>query len=736
MLSPSPLWSRNPGTHIQPKASSQHATPAGTLSPVRWMTKKRYEPSKDMVKSMRQLCETSEGNNERRSLLNKRKLSLWLPVIFLTTLVLVVAAYALIQKILSKRLAQAILCNNDICAAHGNALKAALSNVVQPCDNFYEYVCGGWQPKQKAASSVQEDMLWNAVLQYTQELRTEISLPARLYNVCMRTTAASNDDRDKFLQFMKMMQMSWPEEPRGGLSPFDLLVNLSVNWNMGLWFDVHVIRRSGSLPMVHVDQGSIGLPWVQRQSDIVKQRLYETYVKQYVAVLGRTDMLETSLNITQLEEDEATVLLILASEAEEDRREVTFPIAGISSVTESVSVEHWLSTLNALYHPIFNFTASDIACVQNVARLKAVDMILTSIPTGRLMNVIGWTFVQKYALLALLGFPQAGILMYGSAEEYESRKFLFCFENIQKSYGLLSVIGFLNTNFGKEQRQKVDQLIQSVKNSSEQLISNSSWIDNATKSTAARKLLGIVTDLWPGGDILGSSDALAGYYKEFPSVNSSFFDSYLATAKTVRALLGHERIQEIYSKFTFTRNSMIRYSHVMNKVFVALHAVEFPFHHHHGTPAMNYGGFGQYYATEIVKSFDKQGASLTENGEEETWWGNDSLAAYNSRLNCALNNRSDGSPIFPLLPALAISFRAFEHEAKQGQKRSQRLATLPQFTGEQIFFMSYCYTLCSRSRSEQHRCNFPLMNSKAFSQAFGCSPNSSMNPLEKCDFFT
>ncbi|XP_064485395.1 neprilysin-1-like [Ornithodoros turicata] len=725
----SPRTSPLPSPRRHQITKTRPGSPAPSIT-----TRYSGEPSKDVVKKMKQLCETNDSDI-RRKLRSKSRLSIWLPLFIATfiALVVIVSAYA-VHRVLARTL-PSILCHTADCSAHGLELKAALNKDMEPCENFYEYVCGRWQPKNEAAASVQQDMYWNTVLQYTGQLASDTSLPALLYNMCMNVTKPEEETRDAFRNFMKMLHLTWPEEPEQGILPFDVLINLAVNWNMGLWMDVHVILPKRGRPrMIHLDHQLIGVSWTQRQSEIEKQGLYEAYVKQYANLLGTSQV--GSLNVTQLKADEGTILVALFWDSAIEHREATYPISRMGSVTESVPAELWLSSLNAHYHPTFNFTYDDIVYVQDIARLKAVDLILKTIPNDRLMNVIGWTFVQKHALIALLGYPEAGILKYGSAEEYQTRRVLFCFETTQMPYGLLSVSKIMGHIFLRVQRQQLDHLIQSISNSAKELITEAPWIDPTTKSSATRKLHHTLTDLWPGFDISNTSGVLLGYYRDFPALSPSFFESYLDVVKKVRTLLGHEHVDDIYLKFIFTSHGMFRYSHVTNTAHVSLQALGYPYFYHNGNPGTNYGALGSLYASQIVQAFDKEGLSFTETGEERTWWGNDSAAAYNSKLTCNIHRTSDEKSTFPLLPALAISYNAYKDELRSGTQQDVRLATLPQFSERQIFFMSYCYTLCSKSRKEQDDCNFPLMNSEMFAQAFRCPPNSTMNPANRCDFFS
>lgn len=91
------------------------------------------------------------------------------------------------------------------------------------------------------------------------------------------------------------------------------------------------------------------------------------------------------------------------------------------------------------------------------------------------------------------------------------------------------------------------------------------------------------------------------------------------------------------------------------------------------------------------------------------------------------------------------AFVAFQtHQRKYGL--SPKLSDLPQYTPEQLFFISYGNSWCSRFRTEamrqqieynvhapaQFRVNVPVSNSNDFMKAFNCPIESPMNSKHKC----
>ncbi|XP_064461788.1 endothelin-converting enzyme 1-like isoform X2 [Ornithodoros turicata] len=695
------------------------------------------------IKKMAELCEMSTVDSHRNTI---RKTSvcyssLPLGVGLFVALVVIISAFTLVQRKFSRsKSPQLVTCQTLDCVDHAYNLKGALNKAIEPCENFYEHVCGSWEPKNEGASSVQEDIYLDTVRRHIEHLEDplEKSLPAQFFKLCMNTTEPEEEVRHLFRNFMKELHISWPKKPEKGVLPLSVLINLAVNWNMRPLFNIHVfLRKKMHLPrMISFHRGTIGPKWAIRQAKLEKHDLFEEYFVRYASLLGIPE--PELLNISQYKADEVSVIeKLLNNDDDAEPKEYIYPISRVDSATPSIPAHLWLKLLNEHYHPTFNFTPSDIMYIEDLDLLRVLENITQEIPTERLMNVIGWTFVQKYSLLAFLGFSEAGILKYGSSEDYKNHKPAFCLENTHNLYGLLSIEKVLKHRFGTKERRQVDQLLHSVIENAEKLISNTSWIDQATKSAAIKKISGIVTELWPPKDVFRPGKLFQDYYKDFPNVTSSFFSSYLELVKKVRTFRGHEHFDDVYMKTLSTPYGAFHYSHAMNTAFLGLQALEPPMYYRNGTPAMNYGALGSYYASKIIGALDRQGVNFTDRGEARMWWSNETYDVYSSKVDCIMNDKRNLFNVFPLLPALEISYRAYRDvKGRHGTQPDLRLMTLSQYSEEQMFFMSYCYTLCSKNRSESHDCNYPLMNSNAFVQAFRCPRSSPMSPPRKCHFFS
>jgi putative endopeptidase len=180
---------------------------------------------------------------------------------------------------------------------------------------------------------------------------------------------------------------------------------------------------------------------------------------------------------------------------------------------------------------------------------------------------------------------------------------------------------------------------------------------------------------------------------------------------------------------------------------------------------MNYGALGMVVGHELTHGFDDDGRRFNGDGKlDPSFWPAADVASFDTRAGCVVNQYNNFKMVFngteffvngnltlgenlADLGGIELAFRALQqHLSDRGA--SPRL--VPELSGNQLFFVAFAQGWCGRVRdalarqrlsSDPHspgpfRVRGPVMNSKAFSQAFGCCAGSKMNPPSKCSVWT
>ncbi|XP_037515027.1 neprilysin-1 [Rhipicephalus sanguineus] len=158
---------------------------------------------------------------------------------------------------------------------------------------------------------------------------------------------------------------------------------------------------------------------------------------------------------------------------------------------------------------------------------------------------------------------------------------------------------------------------------------------------------------------------------------------------------------------------------------------------------------------EIMHGYDVGGSMYDEKSMQREWGTPEFMKKYTERTLClreshraaeakkarqgVLNDTVDSENLADFVGT------ALAHAAFASLPSAERNLALPglNLTAEHLFFIGSCAKLCARQNvnSERYaasrfRCNVPLMNMAEFSSAFGCAPESPMNPSKKCAFWS
>uniref|UniRef100_A0A1I7Z246 Peptidase_M13_N domain-containing protein n=1 Tax=Steinernema glaseri TaxID=37863 RepID=A0A1I7Z246_9BILA len=193
--------------------------------------------------------------------------------------------------------------------------------------------------------------------------------------------------------------------------------------------------------------------------------------------------------------------------------------------------------------------------------------------------------------------------------------------------------------------------------------------------------------------------------------------------------------------------------------------------------AVNYGAIGSKLAREMAHAIDLEGKEYNELGIKENWWDNASLAEYNNRAKCFVDqfngyriedtdlyvdgektlseNIADSSieVALKVTPECLLgdkplqAYRKYLSTLPNGEE--PRVPGLEHLTNEQLFFLSTGSSFCSKNTREdkierhswethspeKHRVNGMMQNSKEFAKAFNCPAGSKMVRENSCRMF-
>lgn len=124
----------------------------------------------------------------------------------------------------------------------------------------------------------------------TQSTNNRWNKAERAYRACLRSQRV---DIDSLRTFLRNRSLSWPKSTTADVHPLDVLLDLDINWNLGLWFTVRFSRTSlANQRLVRFDMGLISTSWKKLIVSLVANGSYGQYVRRFHNAL-KVDPLET-----------------------------------------------------------------------------------------------------------------------------------------------------------------------------------------------------------------------------------------------------------------------------------------------------------------------------------------------------------------------------------------------------------------------------------------------------------
>ncbi|KAG0427483.1 hypothetical protein HPB47_025465 [Ixodes persulcatus] len=571
-------------------------------------------------------------------------------------------------------------CDSKLCLTHVRRLRESLDEEARPCDNFYTFACGSWRPRLPGALTALRDMLAVDRMDVLRHLQPGSATSAgskqpglnkaeRSYQACLRSRQR---DVSSLVDFLRNRGLSWPDRRPARIHPVDVLVDLDVNWNLGLWFTVRLVRRSSKdKRLIRIGEGIVSGAWRK----FIRQLAARGHYKDYTSAGG-------------------------------------------------ASLDEWMEANScALYN-------GDQILVTNVKLLQALDRLCQLSSPEDILRYISWTVVQLLGWMAdptLPGRPQ-------SAAAEDSRS-VDCFWAVDRVFGLASWSSYITSRFPPAVRADVDRILSSVVQSTVDMLLRSSWIDNATKEVAVHKVRNIQTFLWPPEEFFNATET-ADLLKPFPDPSDSVISSWLRASIVRRGLLGRAGFESLLDadsdlrslfRYRYYVNELaVSLTAVSSPLYIqgatsALNYGGLGVHYattlarafdHKGVLVDALGRGRLWWSRASYPAYESKSSCRGGDGAESTNTDMDGVTALGIAYDAFNVNR-------------ALSSRKISDAKFLGMSEDQVF-----FVG---FCQAFCASI--PTEQQRSSCDTPLKNSGEFARAFNCPLNSPMNPSVKCSFF-
>uniref|UniRef100_A0A8C1IV11 Membrane metallo-endopeptidase-like 1 n=1 Tax=Cyprinus carpio TaxID=7962 RepID=A0A8C1IV11_CYPCA len=567
------------------------------------------------------------------------------------------------------------ICTTPQCVTAAARLLQNMDPSVEPCQDFYQYACGGWIerhviPETSSLHSVfnilrdELEIVLKGVLEMESKDDREAFKKAKtLYSSCMNEILIEQRDSQPLLRLIDSIG-DWPVASevwngtagtRDTWSLEDTLAVLNARYNkkavleMFVWPDDRDSRRY----IIHVDQPALGMPSRDYYlSDGNYKKVCYAYLEFMVSIarIAREDR-----NLTQDEErlwEDMTQVLELetdianATSPAEERNDITvlYNKMTLREVQQTfnlnVSGFNWTRYVQGIMSSVSVTVQPDepivVYCSPYLEKLRDV---LSKHSHRTLQNYLAWMLIMERVSSMSRRFKDMRAhyrkALHGTTvEEVRWRDCVrYVQGNMENAVGAL----YVRAVFSGNSKRMVRELIKKIQEAYVETLEELSWMDEQSKEKAREKVRS-----WT--EILLCDYLSLSVCSQLNFSEENYFENILENL-AASAQKGHKKLREpvdpdIISKTHFLVNYpgiMLNFISFYASIFLSVFPagiLQPPFFSEKQLQALNFGGIGMVIGHEITHGFDDQGRNFDKDGNMYNWWSNFSAEHFEDQSKC------------------------------------------------------------------------------------------------------
>ena len=639
--------------------------------------------------------------------------------------------------------------------------EAALDRTASPCDDFYQFACGGWIARAEIPA---DKPAWSRGF---FELRERNLRELRDLAEAAAAGQMGKDDRfaDKVGDFWASCMDEAAVEAHG-------LADLQTEWGRidavkdrpALAAEMARLARSGiaapfgltagpdsrdaTRMIAELPQGGLSLPdreyYLSEDPKMAAIReSYGAYVRALLELAGvpATDAAAQAASVQDLER--------AIAESHFDKVAMRDPIktynkldrAGLARLAPAFP---WPAWLEGLGHP-----GIDAVDASTPPFLERVGQLYANAPIDQWRAYLRWQLLRRMASARALprAFVERAFTFasqnFTGAKELEPR-WKRCVAMTDGALGQAIGQAYVRRYFGADGKERTTRLVAEIEAAMKRDLEALPWMDPPTRSAAEQKLARVANKI-------GYPDVWRDYSTMQVSRASHFRNVLAADAFEVNRLLSQAGGPVDRNEWLMTPPTVnAYYEPTRNEMVFPAGILQPPFFNKAAPEPVNYGGTGMVVGHELTHGFDDQGRQFDADGNLRDWWTPAVGKEFDARAQCVAA-QYDG---YEALPGVHLNGKLtlgeniadlgglkLAHAALRGGRGGQpEGAPVAGFTAEQQFFMGAAQIWCFKGREQyvrmlatvdphsppRFRVNGPLSNLPEFAAAFGCREGSPM----------
>jgi len=642
---------------------------------------------------------------------------------------------------------------------------SSLDQTADPCDDFYQFACGGWMAQHEIPA---DRARWGRFGEIDE--RNETTLHAVVEDAAAAAAQPEADpssDIGKIGNFYSSCMDEATIEKTGlaGIAPLRSAItkvkdvktlqaalvtlhNAGVDVVFGTQTEADF--KDSSMNVLWADGSGLGLPdrdYYFEEAFKDKLEAYHQHLVRLFGLLGKTTKgaAETAAqNVLSIESKLAKVTKTSVEKRDLPKLYNPYDLAGLGKLTPKLDWPRYLAGRG-------NADVKTII-IATPAFFTELNTLLGSVKATQWQDYLLVHLVDTFSFALPKKFDDEAFALQQalSGVEAQRERYKRCIDAV--GVGLTELLNgpYIERVFPGESKAAAVALVKAIADSFAANLSSLPWMSATTKKAAQGKL--------------SKLEALIGY-PDVPKtydfdVKPGAFAGNLIAATTFNTRRGFIKAGKPYDRSEWLMPAYIvnaYYNPLANNTGLPAGILQPPFFGKDRSVAANEGGIGMVIGHELTHGFDDQGAQFNATGNMEMWWQEADYAKFTAKGECLAEQYST----FEVLPGknvngkltlgeniadlggIKLAFHAYRTLRKDAEDR-----TLAEgFTEDQQFFLGVGQAWCSKDRdaeaesrltTDPHspprwRVNGSLRNTPEFAQAFACEAGTPMAPTDRCE---
>ena len=583
---------------------------------------------------------------------------------------------------------------------------------VQPGENFYEYVNGGWLAKtaipsdraRYGAFSVLSDRAEKRVREIIETAANSENPSADEKRIGDFYNAYLNTDR---IEELGLTPIQGDIDRIRAAETKDDILKLMADTSLGLDAPVspyvYIDAKDNDQYIVYLTQSGLSLP--------NRDYYFDDSVRGLSILAGYEKLAETMLTEAGVDNASARAEAIMAFETalaeghwarvKQRDRDLTYNKMSVSDLKKAAPGIDWSAMLDEL-----GLGGQDTVILREKSAIISAANVFADTPLDVLKDYLTVSLMNSNSAYLPKRIDDASFEFYGKTLRGQREQRPRWKRAVSAVNGTLGeVVGkvYVKEHFPPDSKTQMNELVENLRASFKDGIDGLDWMADETKEQAQYKLK--------------KFNPKIGYPDKWESYTGLTVDAedLIGTIKSARKWEWEDSIGQIGQPIDRDEWGMTPqtvnayYNSILNEIVFPAAILDAPFFDPNADPAVNYGGIGAVIGHEMGHGFDDQGRKSDGDGVQRDWWTAEDATAYEGRAKALADQYSQFEPLpgenldgnlglgenIGDLTGVTMAYDAYKRSLN-----GKEAPVIDGFTGDQRFFMAWAQVWAIKWKDE------------------------------------